>query len=231
MAEYLEKLRDMLECLRHDAEFLYRYGDLASSLDLFRQLDADDKRRLIALALIEGDEDTQNVARYLMRELRPRPANLEELKSQLSPKYRAEVETYGQEPQPIEMTEGDKEEILEELWEACRTMGTLDVEEAYWVLIPETVGDDIVWIEAMGGEYEFYEKFRSPFEIGYKPGEEDFYELLESMREAQWVLHIHNHPGPPSVCLPSAQDFRTAFTWKSVRPRFACKMKFFVVQS
>jgi hypothetical protein len=60
---HIEKLRSMLTSLEYDAQFLYQYGNLSGSQDLFDQLSDDDKKRLIALALVEGDSDVQNVAR------------------------------------------------------------------------------------------------------------------------------------------------------------------------
>ena len=91
---HIEELSDMLSRLKYDAEFLYRYGSLASSVDLFDSLSLDDKKRLIYLALTEGDKDVQNVAHCLMQKLSRAPQNFEELLAQISPEDRTELEEF-----------------------------------------------------------------------------------------------------------------------------------------
>jgi hypothetical protein len=87
----IEELRDMLGCLKNDAEWLYRYGDPSGSISLFKQLTMADQKRLLCLALIEGDKDTKNVARYLMQRLDPAPSSLEKLLNQMSQEDQIEV--------------------------------------------------------------------------------------------------------------------------------------------
>jgi hypothetical protein len=230
---HVEALREMLAELEYDAQFLYQYGELSGSLDLFARLSFEDQRRLIALAFREGNCDAQNVARVLMGKLVPRPGNFEQMIGQLSPEDQREVEAFGQNEAGarVEMTQSDARFIVEELKEACNTFGLIEVEEAYWVLIPAAAGEEIVWIEAMGGEDELFTRIRSAHEIGYQPSTEELHQLITEMRKAKWILHLHNHPGMTGVCLPSEQDFRFAYSWKSLRAELACKMKFFIIQS
>jgi hypothetical protein len=235
---HIEKMRDMLTSLEYEAQFLYQYGNLSSSLDLFDQLSDCDKKRLIALALTEGNSDVQNVARCLLAKLNPRPANLNALLSQMSPEDRAEAETYGvqtssQNERP-QLTPALCSRILEELQAGCSEIGSQELEQAYWILIPAELEDDATWIEAMGGEDDFYSHYGSPYEVGYNLGQDKKYELLTDMREASWILHIHNHPVLPwlrGICLPSDQDRNAAMYWKSLWPELAGKMMFFVIQA
>jgi len=229
---HLEELRDLLEGFEQEAQFLYQYGSLSGPMETLSRLSYDDQRRLIALALIEGNTDIKNVACHLMGKLIPAPINLEQLKSQMSPEYQEEVDLYGKciSISSAIMSHNDKLAIIAELQEACNTLGLIEVEEAYWVFIPVSDEDDIIWSEAMGGENDFFNNFRSTLEIGYSPSISDLHELISDIRNAKWVLHIHNHPGVSS-CIPSDRDFCTALSWKSVRPELAHKMKFFVVQA
>ncbi len=236
---HIEDLREMFTCLEYDAQFLYQYGSLSVSLDLWEQLGKDDKRRLVALALREGNSDVQNVARCLMTKLEPRSSNLEQVMSQMNPEDRKEIEGYGVTSSgtssPRLLRENDKRIILGELREACNTFGSTDIEEAYWVLIPEDNSKDIIWINAMGGEEnEFFTQFGSPYEVGYNPSRDELNELITNMRNAFLILHIHNHPTSfmmPSLCLPSDKDLRSASGWKSGYPDLAKKMMFFVIQA
>jgi hypothetical protein len=235
---HIEKLRDMLTSLEYDAQFLYQYGNLSSSLDLFDQLSDCDKQRLIALALIEGNSDVQNVARCLLAKLSPRPADLKALLAQMSPDDRAEAETYGaqtacQNGQP-QLTPAVCRRILEELQAGCTEIGSQELEQAYWILIPTELEEDATWMEAMGGDDDFFSHYGSPYEVGYSLGQEQKYELVTDMRESSWILHIHNHPVLPwlrGICLPSEKDRNAAMYWKSLWPDVAQKMMFFVIQA
>lgn len=237
---HIEKLRDMLNTLEYDAQFLYQYGDLSSSWDVFESLSNDDQKRLIALALIEGNSDVQNVARFLMgRLMKPPPSNLDNLLLQMNPEDRKEVETIrsqilGGQTQAF-LTMIDQRRIVEELHTACDLIGMGDIEEAYWVLIPREVNNKATWIKAMGGaRNEFYSRFGSSFQVGYAPDQEELYELITAMQKASWVLHVHNHPTSPvmgGTVLPSEKDMAFASHWKSLRPELVEKMMFFVIQS
>jgi hypothetical protein len=235
---HIEKLRDMLTSLEYDAQFLYQYGSISTSSDLFDELSDCDKKRLIALALIEGNADIQNVARCLMARLNPRPATLQALLSQMSPDDRKEAETYGiqesSQNRLIQLTPAASNRILEELQAACREVGTKDLEEAYWILVPVDLSEDATWIAAMGGEDDFFSRFGSPYEVGYRLGQDEEYELVSDLKDAAWILHVHNHPAVPwavSLCLPSDKDLQAGMYWKSIWPELAGKMMFFVIQA
>jgi hypothetical protein len=229
---HIEELRDELSILRHDAEFLHRYGSPASSVGLFNRLSQDDRKRLIYLALAEGDADVQSVAHYLMQKLTPAPRNKEELFAQMSSEDRTELED---EPlKPRSLTPIDERRIIEELRKARDQIGFLEVEEAFWILIPHDLAEEAAWIEAVGGQDEISSHFRNPFLVVYDPKKEEKYALITAIRTALWILHIHNHPELPgyiSLCEPSDNDQGFALQWKAVRPELASKMKFFVVQA
>lgn len=230
---HIEELRNMLKDFENDAQYLYRYGSISGSLDLFSQLNDDDKRRLIALALIEGSEDAKNVADVLMGKLEPRASDLEQLVGQMTPESQQEIELIRDGNQvisiPSMMIESDVIAIRDEIIEACNQFGHLEVEEAWWVLIPGSEDEEIDWIEAMGGEDDFYTKVSSTMEVGYHPGKDELNELISDMRKAKWILHIHNHPS--GYCLPSHNDKRTAVYWKSLKPELAPKFKFFIIHA
>lgn len=232
---HIEELRDMLSNLKRDAEFLYRYGSPGSSVGLFQSLSLDDRKRLIYLALAEGDEDVQNVARYLMQNLSSPPRNLAELLAQMSPEDKAEFAEIREDKllKTKSLTVIDRQRITEELRKVCGRIGFLKVEEAFWILIPKDPIGDAIWIEAVGGKDEVLSRIRLPFQVMYDPKKEEKYDLITAMRRALWILHIHNHPKLPgyiSLCEPTADDQGFALQWKSIRPELPSKMKFFVVQ-
>ena len=229
---HIEELSDKLSILKHDAEFLYRYDNLASSVDFFNSLSLDDRKKLIYLALTEGDKDVQNVAHYLMQKLSLVPRNMEELLAQKTSEDRAELEDKSLRPESL--TASDRQRITEELRRARDQIGFLEVEEAFWILIPNDPAEKALWIEAVGGKDEILSQFRMSFQVRYEPKKEEKYDLITAMRKALCILHIHNHPelsGYISLCEPSADDLGFALQWKDVRPELASKMKFFVVKA
>jgi len=232
---YIEELRDMLSRLKHDSEFLYQYGSPGSSVDFFNSLSLDDRKRLIYLALTEGDKDVQNVAHYLMQKLSPVPRNLKELFAQLTPEDKTEFEKLMEDKQlrPKLLTIIDQQKITEELQKICNQIGFLEVEEAFWILIPNDPGEETLWIEAVGGKEDGLNRVRLPSQVMYDPTKEEKHDLITAMRGALWVLHVHNHPelaGYINSCEPSRNDLIFALEWKSVRPEIKGKMKFFVVK-
>ena len=130
---------------------------------------------------------------------------------------------------PANLTEEDYRDILGELQEACREIGFKDIEEAHWIFIPIDEKEDIIWESAMGGEGNIFTHIGSTREVGYTPSQEEMYELLTEMRNAKWVIHIHNHPGLGGY-LPISRDLITAQGWKSNLPEHARKLKFFVIK-
>ena len=229
-SRHIEELRDALVHLKHDAQFLYQHGGLGRSAELFRQLSQEDQKRLICCALTEGDRDIENVARHLMRNLKPAPCNLKELFAQMNREDRIEIERMRagtkQDAKPSE------DRVLELLSHACGKIGSLEVEEAYWVLIPHDPCLEADWVPAMGTKSDVSLFCKFPFQVAYDPNNQEKYELITGMRNAQWVLHIHNHPhlsGFSTSCDASLADVGFAQQWKSNRPELAGKMRFFVV--
>lgn len=232
---HIEELRDMLSRLKQEAAFLYRYGNLASLDDFFNNLSLDDKKRLIYLALTEGDKDIQNVANYFLKKLSPVPRNLKELLAQMSSEDKGELAELMEDKLsgPKSLTAIDEQRITAELRKACDRIGFLEVEEAFWILIPKDPAKDGFWIEAVGGKDETSVRLRFPSEVMYDPEKEEKYDLLTTMRNAMWVLHVHNHPKLPghnSLCEPSDEDLGFALEWNSVRPELAKRLKFFVIK-
>lgn len=231
---HIEELWDMLSHLKQEAEFLYRYGNLASCEDFFNNLSLVDKKRLIYFALTDGNKDMQNVAHYFMKKLSPAPGNLEELLAQMSSEDKEEVAGFMKErlSGPKALTGIDRQRITEELQKACDQLGTLEVEEAFWVLIPNEPEKEAIWIEAIGGKDKDLSRLRFSFTVIYDPEKEERYELITSMRKACWILHLHNHPAFPGYLKPyepSSDDKGFAAQWQMYRPELAKKMMFFVI--
>lgn len=235
---HIEKLHDMVYMLECDAEFLFRYGDLSSSWDLFCSLNLRNQKRLIALALLDGSDDAKIVARFLMGKLKPRVDHVEDLFNQMDVGDRSEIENYVSRSSLNNfwsfITQVDRYRILNELRDACEQIGSLEVEEAYWILIPFQSNQLANWIRAVGGKDSIYNIAASTLEVGYQPDEEELFELLTAIRNSAWSIHVHNHPMLPwqrYSCLPSPRDIQFSLSWRSKRPELSNKMLFFVIQS
>jgi hypothetical protein len=237
---HLEKLRAMLATLQQDAANLYQYGNLTITWDVCDSINDDDKKRLVALALIEGDEDVKNTAGFLMGKLFKLSAgNLDKLILQMNLEDRQEMETIREQSQGVKaqakLTISDRNRIILELQKACDHFGSLEFEEARWILIPSDPSEEATWISAMGGgRDDFYSSIAAADRVGYAPTEGELFGLLDDMKEAAWILHVHNHPASPltmGTFFPSATDMASAMKWKSIRPGLEGKMKFFVIQT
>ena len=237
---HIEELRDMLGILKNDSESLYHFGDLCYSKDCFSELLDSDRRRLIYLALSEGDEDTRAVANHLKRSLKPQPRNKEELFAQLDETDRAEIEEYERLFEEIGTTDqcdtvinaSVRDRISSVLREGCERIGFLEVEEAFRVLIPPESEEAPIWVGALQENGGF--NILLPEQVIYAPEEDRKYDLLSSIRHVLYVLHIHNHPISPGhigICMASKADCGFADHWKSIRPELANRMLFFVVQA
>lgn len=235
----IEALRDMLDILEKDAPNLDRYGHLAGSEDLFLTLDERDRRRLIALALILGSEDAQSVACYLMTKLNPEPGTEHELLALMDLTDIQEIHEICAAAKTTarqQLTRQDCARIMEEIRAACEDVGCKNQEEAYWVLIPQDLEEDADWIPAIGGKDDLFSTIGSTVAVGFHPDQSELYDLLNDMRQARWVLHIHNHPNHsslgffiPELYVPSSQDLNFASYWKSIRPEIGARMLFFIV--
>lgn len=235
----IEELRDMLDILFTDAPDLARYGHLAGSEDLFLSLSECDRRRLLALALTLGCQETQSVASALMSRLKPEPGTFRELLDQMDPADIAEIRAVSASvkmPKQLQLTRDDYARIREEVQAACEDFGSNIQEQAYWILIPHNQDEDADWLEAVGGDHNLFNFVGSTVEVEYDPGRQELYQLLSDMQQARWVLHIHNHPNHsslgfsmPGLYFPSQHDLDFAYYWKSLRPETGTRMLFFLI--
>lgn len=230
----LDELRDMVGHLKKGAESLYRYGDVGHSKTLFNRLSESDQKRLLYLALLENDKDITNVATNLMQKLTPPLKDLEDLLAHMDTTDKAEVERLQMQlkQDETELSDADRQRIMDILSESCDKMGSLSYEEAFWVLIPSDPEENIAWIQASGKGEQDYTHVRLPSQVQYVPDKDELHRLLDAMRSSLWVLHIHNHPqsAEETVCYgASPSDGGLANHWKHLRPELTAKMKFFII--
>ena len=230
-----DELRDKICYLKNGAESLYRYGDPGSSKTLFSSLSNNDQKRFLYWALIESDTDIKNIAKYFMQQLNPAPKDVKELLAQMNPNDRDEIETISSQinncQADTELIEADKQKIMEILSEACNKIGSLENEEAFWVLVPSDPSKSTVWLLARGISGHISSYIAWSDHVCYDPEKEEQYELLSKMRESSFVLHIHNHPSTPNIVYgASPSDHSFAQHWKSLRKELTAKMKFFIIQ-
>lgn len=230
----IEELRDMVCCLKNGAESLYRYGDVGYSKTLFDSLTDNDQKILLYLAFNEDDKDIINVAKHLMQQLNPELKDVDDLLTQIDPDDKVEIEkieSYKKQEMP-ELSDIERQIILEILTEACDKMGLLGYEKAFWVLVPPDSSKSIIWIQACGKGENDITHIKLPNQVLYDPDKNELYKLLNTMRASSWVLHIHNHPQLPdtSPCYgASSGDIDYARYWKHLRPELTAKMKFFII--
>lgn len=106
-------------------------------------------------------------------------------------------------------------------------LGSLDVEEAYWILVPPT-GEPAIEA-AMGGAAS--PGGRMPHQVVFDPSDRVLAQLSQRMGSMEWVLHVHNHPriSADMPFAPSAEDQGYTEWWKGAVPQAAGRMKFFVI--
>lgn len=230
-----DELRDKIWLLKKGAESLYRYGDPGSSKAIFKSLSSNDQKRFLYWALIEGDTDIKNIAKYFMQQLNPCPNDDKDLLKQMSTNDREEIETINSQVKnskiDTELLEEYKQKIKNILSEACNKIGFLDVEEAFWVLIPYDSSENIIWLQARGRSGHISSHITWSDHVCYDPEKNEQYELLNMMRESLFVIHIHNHPTTPNIIYGASQNDRSfAKYWKYLRKELNAKMKFFIIQ-
>jgi hypothetical protein len=228
----VDDIKNMLENMKKEAEFVYRYGGFATLDKTFLKLENTDKLLLLYIALTEGDEDIKHVANELKLLSRVTFSNINELRTKL---VEEDIEMWLATKAKIKslFDEQDIEKynsrISEELKKACDEIGYLAVENALWVLIPSDLSEDAIWYDAtehLLGNY----KVSFPDSVNSNLSEDETNELIELMKNAALVLHIHNHP-PMNQLLPSVGDRSFSATWKYKDPLFNTGMlKFFIVQ-
>lgn len=232
-----DELRDLVCHFKKAAESLYRYGNAGSSKTLFNRLNDNDQKRLLYWALKEGDTDIKNVAKHFMQQLNPAPKDIEELLAQMDVDDRDEIEKISSQLESyheiVGLSDENKQRITEILTEACDKIGSIETEDAFWVLIPSDHSKNIIWSQARGKAHHVSSYIRLPNQVNYEPEKEEKYELLNAMRESSMVLHIHNHPKSPDSAYfseASKNDCGFAAYWKSLRSDLTSKIKFFIVQ-
>ncbi len=231
-----DELRDQICLFKKGAESLYRYGDPGSSKTFFNNLSNDDQKRFLYWALIEGDKDIKNIAKYFMQQLHPAPKDVKELLAQMKPSDRDEIETMSSQVDKCkvdtELLEVAKQKVIEILTEACEKIGSIEIEEAFWVLIPSDISKNAVWLQARGiagSNISSYIGWTD--KVCYDPEKKEQYKLLSMMREASLVLHIHNHPTTPNTVYGASPSDRSfAKHWKYLRKELTSKMHFFIIQ-
>jgi hypothetical protein len=230
-----DELRDKIWLLKKGAESLYRYGDPGSSKAIINNLSSNDQKRFLYWALIEGDTDIKNIAKYFMDQIYPSFNNSDDLLNNLNQNDRAEIETIISQITNSKMDNeisGDlKQRITKILTEACTKLGFLNEEEAFWILIPCDSSEYDVWIQAKGKTGHISSIISWPDHVCYEPELDEQYKLLNMMRKSLFVIHIHNHPQVPNLIYGASQNDRSfAKYWKHLRNELSPKMKFFIVQ-
>jgi hypothetical protein len=227
----IDELREIVKQFKRDAENLYRYGDPGRSVDIFNKLSTNDKTRLLYWAMTqEYDEDIKAVAKHLMQTLREKFSNLEQLSTQLYPEDKAEIDDVGSQSREklLALSYENKTQIALALSKACIELGSLNVEDAYWVLIPQDPTAETIWISARGRQGEISSFISWADKVDYAPSNDELYNLYSAMRSASAVLHIHNHPNS-LIPIASSADRAFAKSWKNRRSELVRKLKFFVV--
>lgn len=233
------ELRDMLGNLKADARFLAQDRELGDSVAVFYSLSLENRLTLLYLALTEGDRDVQNIAHRLMGTLAldSIPQTPKDLLVMLTARSRAELAKLN-EVGTGQPGEPDRLRIAEHLKEACNRIGSLQIEEAFWILVLGRSGEGTTWIQASGSGAEPRPGLRLAFysQVIFSLTEREMNNLLATVKRSRWALHVHNHPASRSanyisLCAPSGTDEQSASRWRSIRPGLGHKMKFFVIQN
>ena len=128
-----------------------------------------------------------------------------------------------------------------DLKEACRRLGGLAYEEAYWILISGEGRGRTKWINACelgfddSSEDPFWRRIRFVDRAMQRMSPTISAELEQQMNAADCILHVHNHPNLPipntySLCEPSEEDIEFAREWKLRCPSLSPRMRFFVIK-
>ena len=178
-----DELRDKIHLFKKGSESLFRYGDPGNSKTLLNNLSNDDQKRLLYWALIEGDNDIKTVAKYFMQQLNPAPKDAKELLGQMKPSDIDEIEKIssqlGKSQLNNEISEVAKQKIVEILTESCERIGSIENEDAFWVLIPPDVSEKSVWLHARGiADVNISSYIGWSGSVCYDPEKEEQYKLL-----------------------------------------------------
>lgn len=226
-------LRSMLPDLKNESAYLYRYNSF-SSFDLkFKKMTNANQARLLYIAYTEGDKDIAFVANRLKNISEIKFNEINELLVNFSTE---EIEVLADDNEEIkyidknELSSDEKERICFELKKACKLMGNLHVENAYWVILYPDVEESTLWIPASEGYRAGSINIYFSDHVYSKMSDEEKCNLIDQMKKAAFVLHLHNHP-PFSPVLPSKEDRSFSAYWKGIDPLFQTGiMRFFIIQ-
>jgi hypothetical protein len=225
---HIEELRDVLEKLRGDAVYLYRYGELGPCLSILDRLQEHDRRRLLGLALAANDPDLSNIALHLLAHLDPPVSGATELLMQLSEQDRSEIREQFQPGIERAMSPEEEQLLRQELMKAITSMSPLKLETANWIFLSRKGSTESVWLAGSGGtDGQVPAELCVENRLYYNPDSETCWKLFHMVRKSNWALHVHNHPNKAAYA--SGEDLVFARYWRAQRPELAAKMKFFVV--
>ena len=230
----IDEIREDISVLEHDAEALYRYNTPVESEKLLNRISLRDKKRLLYWAISEGNKDVSNVANHFIEKLNLSTNNYDKFPLQMPEEDYLYIEKIRKQIHESTtkkkiLTEYEQELSIEVLSEACGKIGFLTIERAYWILFPHDYSEGPDWIECSDGDASE----QSAFQVTYAPNKKEKVRLLELMREASWVMHLHNHPLLPSEAESldfSKEDREFAKYWELLRPELAYKMFWGVIQ-
>lgn len=228
---HIEELYDSMAFLKKQSVFFYQYGTCEAVIEFFRSLSSVDQARLVFLAMSFEDRDIKKILNYIFLEFKSK----EEILSSIEPQDKREIEEIILEHEKISsaktVSTNNYNKKKKELQKAIELMQSLTVEEAFWVLLYNK--KDAIWITATGikNDAEDLSKIRFPNMVIYDPDKHEKYWLITSMRQAEEILHIHNHPKLPNGAFGSSTDDRAfAQYWRSYRPELSYKMQFYIIQ-
>ena len=197
----IDHLKVLAKRLKTEAEYLYRYGDITFDKQFLKMHPAD-RLILLYIALSEGDRDIKAVADKLRLYVNVKFSDIEELQSLISDDDLKRLSvTRNQGEDKIKPDTNDTERIMKELRKACKVMGYLEVEDAYWVIISPDCEKEATWVEA-SAYHKGNMKLLFSDHVYFNIDEAEQYRLIERMKEGAYILHLHNHPAGNSI-LPS----------------------------
>jgi hypothetical protein len=229
----LEHIRSMLPILKSEAAYLYRYGSF-SSFDLkFKNMTSITQARLLYIAYTEGDSDVVFAANRLRNIAKVSFRSTDDLLVNFSSEEIVKLPVENEINNVIDkhvLTPEEEERIRLELKKACSLMGNLLVENAYWVILFPVAEANSLWIPAAEGYRAGSKTIHFDDHVYNKMGDVEKYNLIDKMKNAAFILHLHNHPTISSV-LPSKADRDFSAYWKGIDPLFQTGiMRFFIIQ-
>ncbi len=183
------------------------------------------------MAFLHGGQNAKVVACHLLENAPGLPQHPSQLIGQLLPEDRAEIDACFSGDTPG--LSADEGRVRQEVSKAAQALVGLAVEEAFWILVPESAEAASVWIEAVGLKGEPLSlQCRLATTVLYDPDDEQKHDLISQMRKAACVIHVHNHPRyPGDTAAPTASqaDMASFAYWQSLRPELKHKMRAFIV--